>query len=152
MAHQLMLGSKSKWCAIFFNHVRSQIIRVLSENRIPSPERDFKKGIVYGTAGKVIHRGWWSPRDKKGQKTSPPQMLKGQEEETVAQCRNRYEWESWRSGHLSRVPVMEGRRLCQSPAAGRQRRKKHLSLLPCALQSSLSGLWSAVRAFIAEPS
>lgn len=80
IAHQLMFGRKSKWCAIFLNHIRSQIIRVLTGNRIPSPARDFNDEILCGRAGKVISKKWWSPRNKEGQKTSPPQMPKRQGE------------------------------------------------------------------------
>lgn len=124
-------------CYFFFHHLRSQAVRVLSGNRIPSLERDFNNGIIYGRAGKVISRGWWSPGNKKGQKTLLSQPLKGQEEETVT--RPEPVW----------AGVMEGGRpcrslVCSSLAVG----KETPDLSPSYPPIFSSSLWFAVSASI----
>lgn len=119
-------------------------------NFLLSPERVFNEGIIYGRASRVkgTNRELWSTRNRKWQKTSPPQVLKGHKEETalVFWC-------------LIQVHVSEKKLSLQTSSPGERRSCQSLicsklavenempsSSTPPAHQLPLSSLWSAVSA------
>lgn len=97
-------------------------------NFLLSPERVFNEGIIYGRASRVkgTNRELWSTSNKKWQKTSLPQVLKGHKEETAL--------EFW---CLIQVHVSEKKRSLQTSSPGERRSCRSLICSKLAVENEM---------------